>query len=152
MIYAYENKVLSLLFNKPMAKFHVRQLSRDTNLDTKTIMKYLKRWEKEGIIIRKKQRNHFPYYEANRLSRRYRFKKSNFMIEKIMQSNLIEYLEEKINPELIILFGSIQKGTYYKESDIDLFIKSDEQKIDLKRFEKKLGFPPRVSLPLSLSV
>jgi len=61
------------------------------------------------------------------------------MIDKIIQSQLIEYLEEKINPELIVLFGSIQKGTYRKESDIDLFIKSDERKVDLSTFEKKLG-------------
>ena len=56
----FENKVLGLIFNKPMAKFHIRQLSRDTNLDTKTIMKYLKKWEKEGIMIKKNKKTIFP--------------------------------------------------------------------------------------------
>ncbi len=40
---------------------------------------------------------------------------------------------------MIILFGSIQKGTYHKESNIDLFVQSDYKKLDLKKFNMKLG-------------
>ena len=139
MKYIYEDRILHLLFNRPMFKFHIRKLSKETGLDTKTVMGYLRKFIKEDIVIRKKERDHHPYYEANRLSRIYRCKKSNFMIENITKSGLIEYLEEKIHPELIILFGSMQKGTYYRGSDIDLFIKADKIKIDLSKFEKKLG-------------
>ncbi len=135
-----ENKMLELLFNRPMLKFHVRQFSRDTGLDTKTIMVYLKKFMKEDIVIRKKERNHFAFYEAKRLSKLYRYKKSNFIIERIIKSQLIDYLEEETTADFIVLFGSMQKGTYYKDSDIDIFIKADAKRIDISKFEKRLGY------------
>lgn len=133
-------RILKLFFNMPMSKFRVRWLSRFTKLDTKTVMNYLKNFVKEGIVIRKKPRNHYPYYESNRLSKIYRYEKSNIAIKKIIKSKLIEYLEKKLHPEAIVLFGSIQKGTYYKKSDVDLFIKVDYKKVDLSKYEKKIGY------------
>ncbi|MEK6921856.1 MAG: nucleotidyltransferase domain-containing protein, partial [Nanoarchaeota archaeon] len=34
--------------------------------------------------------------------------------------------------------GSVMKGEYNKTSDIDIFIQTQERKIDLSKFEKKL--------------
>ena len=42
-------------------------------------------------------------------------------------------------PDVIILFGSVSKGEDIKESDLDLFVLSDKEKIDLSLFEKKLN-------------
>jgi len=128
-----------MLFENPMSKFHVRQISREAKLDTKTVMSYLKKFTKEDIVVKRKERHHHTYYEANRLSQLYRYKKSSVMIEKIIKSGLVEYLEKNTNPDLIVLFGSMQKGTYHEGSDIDLFIKADEKKINLEKFENRLG-------------
>ena len=106
-----EYKLLDLFFKQPMSRFHVRELSRLTLLDTKTVMKYLKDLIKRKLILRKKEKKGFPFYEANRLSPLYRYEKSHIMIEKIYQSSLINFLEKELNPKVIILFGSIQKGT-----------------------------------------
>lgn len=134
----YEQRLLDLFFQKPMSKFHVRELGRLTNLDTKTVMKYLKDFVRKCLVIRKKEKKGFPFYEANRLSPLYRYKKSQLMIEKIYESDLIPFLEKELKPKVLILFGSIQKGTYHEKSDVDIFVQAKQKKIDLSKFEKKL--------------
>jgi predicted nucleotidyltransferase len=42
-------------------------------------------------------------------------------------------------PDSIILFGSASKGEDLKESDIDLFVLSNKEKLDLEKFEKKIN-------------
>ncbi len=135
-----KNKLQNLFFINPMSKFHVRELSRITKLDTKTVMKYLKELVKEEIIIKRKIKHKYPYYEANRSSYIYRYEKSNLIIKKTIKSKLIEYLNKQLHPQVIVLFGSMQKGTYHKKSDIDLFIKTKYKKIDFNKYEKKIGY------------
>lgn len=134
----YEQKLLDLFFERPMSKFHVRELGRLTDLDTKTVMKYLKDFVKKYLIVRKKEKKGFPFYEANRLSPLYRYKKSQLVIERIYESNLIPFLEKELKPQVIVLFGSVQKGTYHEKSDIDIFVQAKQMKLNLSKFEKKL--------------
>ncbi|MCK4670400.1 MAG: nucleotidyltransferase domain-containing protein [Nanoarchaeota archaeon] len=134
----YEHRILELFFKRPMSKFHIRELGRLANLDTKTVMKYLRDFIKRKLIVRKKEKIGFPFYEANRLSPLYRYEKSHVMIEKIYESNLIIFLEKELNPKVIVLFGSIQKGTYHEKSDIDIFIQAKYRGLYLSKFERIL--------------
>ena len=132
------NKVEPLLkqfFYKPMSRFGVRGLARETKLDTKTVMKYLKELSDRKIIIKLLSKNSFPYYEANRLSLSYRFEKSHVLIKKIIESGLIEFIENKINPKAIVLFGSAAKGTYHEKSDVDIFVQAKYKKLELSKFK-----------------
>ena len=135
---ANEEKLVSLFFYQPMSQFGVRELSREAKMDTKTVMKYLKVFVKEGIVVKIQQKNKYPYYEANRLSKQYKFVKSANMLAQIAMSGLLSFLEETLKPKAMVLFGSMQKGTYHKKSDIDIFIQEKETKIDVSVFEKKL--------------
>lgn len=132
-----EERVLQEFFYNPMKRFGVRELSRITHLDTKTVMKYLRILASQKIIVKKKEE--FAYYEANRLSPSFRLRKSNFLTNKIAASGLIDYLEDKLKPKALILFGSVQKGTYLEQSDVDIFVQGKELKINLGRFEKSIG-------------
>lgn len=51
---------------------------------------------------------------------------------------MIECLEKELKPRVVILFGSVRKGTYHEKSDIDIFVQAKKKKIDLAHFEKKL--------------
>lgn len=132
------DNVLMTFFIYPMRRFGVRELSRLTRLNTKTVMKSLRKLTREGAILRFKKKNHYPYYEANRLSKKYKLLKSSWILEKIAAVGLIDYLEQQLAPKAIVLFGSAQKGTFLKNSDIDLFIQVKEQKVDISPYEKKL--------------
>ena len=134
-----EKKILEQFFYNPMTKFGVRNLSKITGSDTKTVMKYLKELKRRGTIIKIKPPMKYAYYEANRHSIIYRYEKSQVIIKQIVESGLIEYLEKEINPKCIIIFGSIQKGTYHKQSDVDIFIQANYKKVDLEKFNSKIG-------------
>ncbi len=135
----YETSLLEQFFLNPMTEFGVRKLGRMTNMDTKTVMKYLKEFSKRGVVVKKEEKGKHNYYEADRLSRIYRHEKSELLIKRILESGLLEFLEQELKPKAIVLFGSVQKGTYHTESDIDLFIQADYKKLDLKVCNKKLG-------------
>lgn len=126
-------------FLNPMTQFGVRELARITKLDTKTVMKYLQELVQRKIVIKRKEKGKYPYYEANRLSYMYRHEKSEALVKKILASGLIEYLEKELNPKAIVLFGSVQKGTYHRESDVDIFIQAEYKQLDLSKFNKKIG-------------
>ncbi len=117
--------LINLFFKDPIGQFHVRELGRNTGMDTKTVIKYLKEFVAKKIIVRRKHKKGFAFYEGNRHSALYRYEKSQAVIKKIYESRLVGHLEENLNPKAIVLFGSIRKGTYHERSDIDLFIQSD---------------------------
>ena len=57
----------------------------------------------------------------------------------MFNSGLIDYLEEKLAPSSIIVFGSARKGEYVKNSDIDLFVESTKRiDLNVSLFEKRL--------------
>ncbi len=134
-----EYLLLNQFFDEPMNQFGVRELGRQTNLDTKTVMKYLKDFVNKGLILKKVQRSKFPKYEANRLSKTYKIMKSNVLMNKIAQTGLFDFLEQEFKSRAVVVFGSVQKGTYLKNSDVDIFIQYKERKMELNSFERKLG-------------
>lgn len=56
------------------------------------------------------------------------------MLEKNLEKQLIETIQNKINPDFIILFGSFAKGTSRLDSDIDLAYFSKKQLSSYERF------------------
>ena len=122
-----------------MKHYGVRELSRVTKADTKTVMKYLKELVLQKVVVKHKETRKYPFYEANRQSYTYKHEKSEFLVKQIIRSGLIEFLEKNISPKAIVLFGSVQKGTYHSESDIDLFINANYRHLNLRNFEKKIG-------------
>lgn len=144
IMHRYEDKLLNLFFYKPMSKFGVRELSRQSKLDSKTVMAYLKELVKQQLVQRREPKGSFPYFEANRLSSAYRFEKSHALMKKIMKSGLVTHLEGQLSPNVIVLFGSVRKGTYHEQSDIDIFVQTSYKRVDLSRFEKVLGHPIRL--------
>lgn len=69
-----------------------------------------------------------------------KFIKAAFMIDKLFQSGLIEYLDKKLSPSAVIVFGSARKGEYDQDSDVDVFVETTkEAKVELQEFEKKIG-------------
>ncbi len=138
MVNLYESDVLDFFVYYPMKQFGVRELGRLVRMNTKTIMKYLQNLVRKNIVSKVKKPHSFVYYEANRLSKSYKLVKSNLLINKIAEIGLIDFLEKELKPKAIVLFGSVQKGTYTQDSDVDLFIQHEEKHIDLSVFEKKL--------------
>ncbi|MEK6800958.1 MAG: nucleotidyltransferase domain-containing protein, partial [Nanoarchaeota archaeon] len=78
------------------------------------------------------------------------YKKMSILFE-LRNSGLIDYLWEKMSPEVIILYGSYAKGESVENSDIDFFILGKEKNVELKSFEKKLGKKTHIIFKESLN-
>lgn len=135
-------KVLKAFFENPNPEgtgFQLREIGRITNLATTSVKRYLNELVNEELIIKSKHRIHaFPVYWANTDSEKFRFLKKIETIMTLKDSGLIDFLESKCMPDVIILFGSASRGEDTIKSDIDLYLMCKERKMDLQDFEKKI--------------
>ena len=134
---------MGIFFDDPMPEgigFQLREISRKAGIAPPSVKRYLNELEKEGIILKKKHRIHnYPVYYANRDNEEFRFLKKTDNLLKIRESGLLEYITDTCMPEVIILFGSASRGEDLKDSDIDLFVISKKEKINLDKFENRLN-------------
>jgi predicted nucleotidyltransferase len=135
-------KVLKVFFENPNpegAGFQLREIGRITNLATTSVKRYLNELVNEELIISSRHRIHaYPVYWANTDSEKFRFLKKIDTIMTLKDSGLIESLESKCMPDVIILFGSASRGEDTIESDIDLYLLCKERKMNLQDFEEKI--------------
>jgi len=124
--------------NSPTESFRLRELSRVGGMAPLSVSNYLKEFQKEGLIKKYIKRN-VPFYIAERNNKKFILYKKIGILYEINESGLVDYLWENLSPDAIILYGSYVKGESTDESDIDLFIIGNEEKIDLKKFEKIFG-------------
>ena len=136
-------RILRIFFDDPSPKgigFQLREISRKVSIAPPSVKNYLTELKKEGLIAKVKYRIHgYPVYYANRDNDSFKFLKKLDTIMKIKESGLLEYLSETCMPDAIILFGSSASGEDLKDSDIDLFVASKDEKISLDKFEKYLN-------------
>lgn len=125
------DRLLTFIFEYPEESFTVREAAKASGIPSSTIQRYLQRLQQEGILTKENSLVKSSYVK---------FKKAFHLINKIFTSGLISYLEEKLTPSVIVIFGSVRKGEYIDESDIDIFIESTRTgKLNLHPFERKLG-------------
>lgn len=131
-------RVLDVFFDNPIKDFQLREISRMIGLAHKSVLIYLNQLLKLGLI-KINTKTLYKSYNANTESQMFqRYKKATNLI-KIYESGLVDYLYEKLMPNTIILFGGYAKGTEIKTSDIDIFVEIKEEKMDVLKFEEKLG-------------
>jgi len=136
------DKILELFYEYPGESFTVRFIEKKIRMPKSTVQKYLMELRKKGLI----ENNRSP---GNNL---FKFKKIHYFIEKIVKSGLLDYLEEELKSNCIILFGGMRKGESDKDSDIDLFVETyHKKKVDLARYDKKLGHKVELFLENNLS-
>jgi len=135
-------KVLEVFFDDPLTAglgFQLREISRKINLAPKSVKSYLEELEKNSLIIKKEHRIHkYPVYYANRDDDYFKFLKRLDMLKSIKESGLLDYLNEKCMPDVIVLFGSASKGEDINGSDVDIYLQCGEKKLDLSKYEKEL--------------
>ncbi|MGC9309441.1 MAG: nucleotidyltransferase domain-containing protein [Candidatus Nanoarchaeia archaeon] len=128
--YNRRDKILEVFYENPKREFTIRELEKRTNIPRSTTHIILRDLKKQGLIDSENK-------AASTIL--FKLKKTNFFVEKIAYSGLIDFLIKKLNPSAIVLFGGVRKGESDKESDIDLFVETPvKYNLDLKRFERRL--------------
>ena len=136
------SRTADVFFVNPTKKHYLMDISRIIGLAHTSVKKNLDKLVKLGLIIasvEKKGDRKFPLYQAKLDNKTFKKYKIIYNISAILESNLIEFIEEKLIPKSIVLFGSYQRGEDIEKSDIDLFIECKKEELDISSFEKKLG-------------
>lgn len=135
-----EEKVLKLILeNSPLKEWHFEEIVREADLTRAVANKWLKKYVKEGLLKRIKEKRKFPYFTAGSDNVIYFSRKRLYALEQLHRSGLIPKLLSLQKAKTIILFGSMIKGDWYKDSDIDIFIYGDQGSFDKTFYERKLG-------------
>ena len=131
-------KILREFMVFPRKFFYAREISRETNIALPSVLSYLKKLKKENLILGEKS-GLYQRFIANRDNEMFKILKKSYLVLKINDLGLLDYLYEVCLPNSIVLFGSSSKGEDIEESDIDIFVESSEKELNLKKYEKKLN-------------
>lgn len=131
-------KILNFFFEHPTRDFQIRGIAKTLKIPKTTVSYHINQLLNKKLIIKHKK-GVFPSFRANETDELYRFCKRQEALRKIIESGLLEYIEEECNPRCIILFGSFAKAEYDAESDIDLFVQAPECHVNLEKYAKKVG-------------
>lgn len=130
--------MLELFIEFPTKDFSVRGIARKLNLSHATVLKYIDNLLKLNLI-KKKEETLYPTFYANTQNSKFKFYKKNYLVFKIKESNLTDFIQKQTLPSSIILFGSGAKATFTEKSDIDIFVEAKELKLDISKYEKILN-------------
>lgn len=116
-------KILCFLGRRYREEYHTRELVRQLKIGLGSASRYLKILEQEKLVL-KEEKGKLSIYKANMENPLLRELKVVFTLMEI--DEMIKDIKADSNQ--IILFGSCADGEDTQESDIDLFILSDEGK------------------------
>lgn len=136
-----ENNKLVLrnyFFTHPTKKLRIRELARQTQLPLPSISRYTKELTQEKIL-QQVNIGSTTFYTTNRTSKEYKRAKQLHNIQQLHTTGLTDELITQTHNSPIRLFGSYATAEDTEESDIDLFIQTQEQlNINVKKYEQKL--------------
>ncbi len=132
---------LRVFFEEPTREFHLRELARKLKKSPITIKKFLKPFVVMKLIRCKKERG-LELYGSNSENMYYKEYKKVYNQFKLIESGLLDFLNNELNFPLIVVFGSYSKGEDNQNSDLDLFILTELKKqIKLDVYERKINRP-----------
>ena len=128
-------------FLNPNKNYYLKELAKNIGLAHTSVKQNLNKLVRLGLILKSKEKRGkriFPIYRADKENEKFRKSKIIHNLLSIFESNLIDYISDKLAPKSIVLFGSYSRGEDVEDSDIDFFIECKEEKLNLTKFEKKL--------------
>src|SRR3989344_6972439 len=134
-------RTAEFFFINPSKEHYLMDISRNIGLAHTSIKKNLQDLVKLVIVItysEKKGGRLFPIYRANLDNKVFRKYKFIYNISSVLESGLVDFVEEALTPKSIVLFGSYSRGEDAEDSDIDLFVECKKEELNLEKFEKRL--------------
>ena len=141
---------LKPFFEDNYASFSIRDYAKKMKISPPTAAKLLNNYFKENVLIKNLfKKTHL--FSANRSEKIFQELQKIYYFLRLKEIQFIDYLEETVYPELIILFGSAIKGELTKNSDLDLLIISkSSKKINQKQIEEK--YEKKLNRPIQLFI
>lgn len=132
-------KIIELFFNQPTKQWRFKDIKSRAKIADNKVSRWLKRYEKEGLIKRIKPEGRMPYYIADYSNPHYRTSKRLYAYQKLYDSGFLDYLTRLEDAMTIIIFGSFTRWDWHEDSDIDVFIYGNIKDLEKESFERKLS-------------
>ncbi|MFC1647982.1 nucleotidyltransferase domain-containing protein [Nanoarchaeota archaeon] len=134
-----ENILNIILENSPLKEWHFEEVIREASVTRAVANKWLKKYVGEGLLRKVKKQGSFPFFTVGRNNSVYYSLKRVYALEKLHHSGLIPELLSMEKAKTVIIFGSIARGDWYRDSDIDIFILGDVSDFNRNLYELNLG-------------
>lgn len=134
-----ENVLKLILENSPLKEWHFEEVVREAKVTKAVANKWLKKYVEEGLLKKVKELGRFPYFTVGITNPVYHSWKRQYALEQLYKTGLIQELLSQKNAKVITIFGSMIRGDWYKDSDIDIFVYGDIKDFDKNIYELKLG-------------
>lgn len=128
----YKLEVVNELLNN---ENHIRGLAKKLNINHMAILRKVRELEKENVVDYKEEGKNKVYFLKNTIeAKSYAFKTENYKLLKLLKKypklrNIIEKIQKDNKIHLAVLFGSYAKGIAKQNSDIDIYIETQDRKI-----------------------
>ncbi len=132
-----DERVLELFFNTPK-HWHFDELVGKSGLSRDRLNYWLKKFVKQGMIKRVKQKGKMPYYTGCYEIPEFQHKKRLFALRVLTESGLLSHLSTLRGAKVAVIFGSFSKADWYDHSDIDVFIYGDDKDFDRLKYGSML--------------
>lgn len=133
-----EDALYELFFDYPTKEWHFEEILKHAKIARSKADHWLKKFIKEGIIKKVKEKGKMPYYIAEHQLSSYRNRKKLFAYQKLYTSGFLNHLGSLEKAKTVIFFGSFSRSDWYKESDIDVFIYGDCEGLRILPYELRL--------------
>jgi len=137
-------QIIALFTNGFDREYYIREVEKLLKISPRTAQLILEDLEDKGIIESKVKGKIKSYkLKINELSKRYltfveQYKSIAFMEKDLLVKEVIEKIRPFISG-IGIIFGSYAKGTFRKESDLDIFVAGNYEKEEIKKVSINFG-------------
>ena len=132
-----EEHVLGLFYNSSK-HWHFEEILRKAKISRPQLARWLKKFEKEGLIKRIKPKGKMPHYVQDFDSVHFQQRKMLFARKQLTESGLLSHLASLPKAKAVIVFGSFTRPDWYEGSDIDVFIYGNGEAFEQGKYELKL--------------
>ena len=141
LVKSSEQKILSLFAMNPDQAFYGRQISRKLKISLGAAHGSLSLLEKSGVLVSQNigKTKLYKLRDFNPIINTFKIMNTLLILEPLT-------LKLKENSRRVILYGSYSTGTFASESDLDLFIISEQKEIisnNIDSFKRKTGLDVR---------
>jgi len=133
-----ENVLRLFLESSPLKEWHFEEIVREARVTRAAANKWLKKLERERVLKRVKARGKFPHFTAGSNNPDYYARKKLYAFEQLYSSGLVSHLLSLEGAKTVIIFGSMAKGDWYRDSDVDIFVYGKVGKLDKHVYEMRL--------------
>ena len=139
-----KEKILECFYRNKRKEMYFSEILRETNLTQNTTLKHLKNLQQNNLVISTKKIGN-TFYKINPKNMQiysifsyFDYKKFNELPSERKRA-ISEFLEKLlIKPLMALIFGSTAKGTFGKESDIDILLIYNKKELEDSKLKKDI--------------